>query len=243
MARTMADRRVWQLSLLTIAVVMVGFRGLMATGQLGTTERIRQILMDSQQEFPVPQWIRCCTAYALSQRPQPARSGIRPWAQAMDGSVKMARMTLHIDTDPQDLLAELTVNSTPFTSIVTMEKVLLLKSVGIFSTTPADVLRQLTDAHEEETLSTGEQLFAKGDLGTSMYVIVDGLVRVHIGDHTIVELGPREIVGELAALDPEPRSASVSALEPTRLFRIEQGVIRELAQRIRDTTARDGLGS
>ncbi len=225
---------------------------------LGTTERIRQILMDSRQEFPVPQWIRCCTAYALSQRPQPARSGIRPWAQAMDGSVKMARMTLHIDTDPQDLLAELTVNSTPFTSIVTMEKVLLLKSVGIFSTTPADVLRQLTDALEEETLSTGEQLFAKGDLGTSMYVIVDGLVRVHIGDHTIVELGPREIVGELAALDPEPRSASVSALEPTRLFRIEQevlldlmadqpeivqGVIRELAQRIRNTTAPYGLGS
>ena len=68
-------------------------------------------------------------------RNQPGQ-GSRPWAQAMDGSVKMARMTLHIDTDPQDLLAELTVNSTPFTSIVTMEKVLLLKSVGIFSTTP-----------------------------------------------------------------------------------------------------------
>jgi CRP-like cAMP-binding protein len=128
--------------------------------------------------------------------------------------------------------------------------------VGIFSSTPADVLRQLADALEEVSLSSGESLFTKGDLGTSMYVVVDGLVRVHIGDQTVVELGPRQIVGELAALDPEPRSASVSAIEPTRLYRIEQemlldlmadqpeivqGVIRELAHRLRDTTAPYGL--
>ncbi|WP_255111048.1 cyclic nucleotide-binding domain-containing protein [Synechococcus sp. RedBA-s] len=37
-------------------------------------------------------------------------------------------------------------------------------------------------------------------------------MRVHIDDQTIVELGEREIIGELAALDPEPRSASMSAL-------------------------------
>jgi CRP-like cAMP-binding protein len=35
-----------------------------------------------------------------------------------------------------------------------------------------------------------------------MYVIVEGLVRVHMGDHTIVELTEGELVGELAALDP-----------------------------------------
>jgi len=65
------------------------------------------------------------------------------------------------------------------------------------------------------------------------------------------------IVGELAALDPEPRSASVSAIDPTTLYGIEQAtlqdlmaehpeivqaVIRELAQRLRDTTAPYGFG-
>lgn len=165
-------------------------------------------------------------------------------------------MHLPIDPDPEDLLAGLTDTPTPVSSAATSERVLLLKSVGIFSATPAAVLGQLADALEEVTLPIGELLFAKGDLGTSMFVIVEGLVRVHIGDQTVVELGAGEIVGELAALDPEPRSASVSALEPTRLFRIEQevllelmadhpeivqGVIRELAQRIRDTTAPYGL--
>jgi CRP-like cAMP-binding protein len=137
---------------------------------------------------------------------------------------------------------------------LTIEKVILLKGVGIFSSTPSDVLLQLANTMVEVQLQAGEPLFEKGELGSSMYVIIEGAVRVHIGDHTIVELGDHEIVGELAALDPEPRSASVTAVRDTRLYRIEQetlldlmvdqpeiihGVIRELAKRIRLTTARE----
>ena len=141
---------------------------------------------------------------------------------------------------------------TPMTDAATMEKILALKGVDIFSGTPSDVLLQLALAVEDVHLSAGEELFREGDLGTSMFVIAAGLVRVHKGDQTIVELGRREIVGELAALDPEPRSASVSAIDPSLLYRIDQetlaelmvdhpeivqGVIRELAKRLRNTTA------
>jgi CRP-like cAMP-binding protein len=85
-------------------------------------------------------------------------------------------------------------------------------------------------------------------MGSALYVMIDGRVRVHDADHTLRELGPRDIFGEMAALDPEPRSASVTATEPTRLFRLEQeglyelmadrievvrGVIRVLCQRLR----------
>ena len=52
--------------------------------------------------------------------------------------------------------------------------------------------------------------------GDSMYIVVDGRVRVYDGARTIIELGPREIFGELALLDPEPRLASVAAEEETR---------------------------
>jgi CRP-like cAMP-binding protein len=131
-----------------------------------------------------------------------------------------------------------------------------LRGASIFASTPDKVLAALADAVEEVQLAPNEPLFAKGDLGTSMYVIVAGLVRVHIGDQTVVELSDGEIVGELAALDPEPRSASVSAIDPTTLYRIEQttlqclmanhpeivqGIIKQLAQRLRETTAPYGF--
>ena len=43
-----------------------------------------------------------------------------------------------------------------------------------------------------------------------MYIIVDGLVRVHDSECTLNYLGKEDVLGEMAALDPEPRSATVS---------------------------------
>jgi len=58
--------------------------------------------------------------------------------------------------------------------------------------------------------------------------VVSGRVRVHRGDRTLVELGPGSAVGELAVLVPEPRVASVTALEPTLLLRVNKVVLDEL---------------
>ena len=142
------------------------------------------------------------------------------------------------------------------TSAATHDKMHRLRRASLFTSTPANVLAALADVVEEVQLAPNQQLFAKGDLGTSMYVIVAGLVQVHIGDRTVVELSEGEIVGELAALDPEPRSASVSAITPTTLYRIEQstlhslmadhpqivkGIIKELAHRLRESNASYGF--
>ena len=74
-------------------------------------------------------------------------------------------------------------------------------------------------------------------------------MRVHSQGRTIITLGPGQAVGELAVLDPEPRSASATALAKARLLRlnkepfdevmadrpeIAQGVIRALCERIRE---------
>jgi CRP-like cAMP-binding protein len=132
----------------------------------------------------------------------------------------------------------------------TIEKVMVLKTVSIFSETPDDVLAEVASLLEEQDVDAGEAVFRKGDLGTAMYVVVEGRVRVHDGERTLRELGERDIFGEMAALDPEPRSASVTALAPTRLFRLDQedlyelmsdrievvrGVIRVLCRRLRAT--------
>jgi CRP-like cAMP-binding protein len=136
--------------------------------------------------------------------------------------------------------------------LLTIEKVAILKSITIFAETPDSVLASVAAIADEVDVSPGETLIREGEYGDCMYVIVDGEVRVHSGDRTILTLGPGKSVGELAVLDPEPRSASVSALHDTHLFRIERdafdevmadrpeiarGVIRALCQRLRMTTA------
>ena len=51
---------------------------------------------------------------------------------------------------------------------------------------------------------------------------------MHDGERLLNFLGEREVFGEMALLDPEPRMASVTAVEATRLFRLEQAPFYEL---------------
>ena len=53
-------------------------------------------------------------------------------------------------------------------------------------------------------------------------------VRVHAGDTTVATLGERDAFGELSALDPELRSASVTAVDDTRLLCLDHEQLFEL---------------
>jgi CRP-like cAMP-binding protein len=132
--------------------------------------------------------------------------------------------------------------------LLTIEKVAILRKVAIFAGTPDHVLASVAQIAYEETFESGQAIMNEGDFGDFMYIVVDGQVRVHKGDKTLITLDNGATVGELAVLDPEPRSASVSAATDTLLFRIDkepfdevmadrpeiaQGVIRSLCERIR----------
>ena len=84
------------------------------------------------------------------------------------------------------------------------------------------------DAIEEVEVQKGGVIFEKGEVGDSMYIIIEGRVRVYDGERTIVHLGERDIFGELALLDPEPRFASIAADQDSRLFRLDREAFLEL---------------
>lgn len=132
--------------------------------------------------------------------------------------------------------------------LLTIERVAIMKSVEMFADTPDHVLASVARIAEEVELSAGHSLFQEGDRGDCLYIVVEGELRVHSQDRTLTRLGPGKVVGELALLDPEPRSASVNALTDALLFRIDkdpfdevmadrpeiaQGIIRMLTRRIR----------
>jgi len=112
--------------------------------------------------------------------------------------------------------------------MLTLERVIVLKSVDMFEGASEQVLADVAAILEEVQVKRGEVIFDKGDLGDSLYIIVDGKVRVHDGGKTLGTLGERDVFGELALLDPEPRSASIAALEDTRLLRLDREAFSEL---------------
>ena len=113
-------------------------------------------------------------------------------------------------------------------SMSTMEKVMVLKSVSIFADTSEEVLAEAAAYLEEIEVPSGAPVFRLGEVGDSMYIVIRGLVRCHIDQKILNDLGEREIFGELAVLDPEPRSATVTALEDTHLFRLGRDAFFEL---------------
>jgi AAA family ATP:ADP antiporter len=116
------------------------------------------------------------------------------------------------------------------TEMLTIEKVIILKSVHMFQAASDEILADVANIVEEVDVAKGQVVFEKGDVGDSMYVIAAGRVRVYDGDHFISELGERDIFGELALLDPEPRLASVAALVDARLLRLDREAFLELME-------------
>ncbi len=113
---------------------------------------------------------------------------------------------------------------------LTIEKVLMLKSVEIFSGIGEQQLIELATLIEERRFAPGQSIFHKDEEGDSMYVIVRGRVRIHIGDVELRVMEQGEVFGEMAVLDPEPRSASVTALDETQTFRITGSSISRLME-------------
>ena len=109
-----------------------------------------------------------------------------------------------------------------------LEKTILLKSVDLFKNIPGDVLTRIAQISEEIYHSDEKLMFSEGDYGDSMYIVVDGNVRIHKGEHHIVTLGKSTVLGEMALLDQEPRSADATAEAETTVLKIAQDGFYEL---------------
>ena len=81
---------------------------------------------------------------------------------------------------------------------------------------------------DEVSLDKGEVLFETGEVGDSMFVVVSGEVEVVRGGSVIARLGEGECVGEMAALDWEPRSATVRASADSQLVKLERNDLMDL---------------
>ena len=117
-----------------------------------------------------------------------------------------------------------------------MERILFLRRVALFADlAPAD-LKAIASIAGEQFFSDGETIVQQGDRGSEMYIIVSGEVRVvsALGNEAVKELARRksgEVVGEMAIISQEPRTATLIASGDVRCLCIDQkqfeSIIRE----------------
>ena len=133
--------------------------------------------------------------------------------------------------------------------LTTVEKVLALKNVELFSDIPGEVLADIAFLLEEVIYENGTYIVAEGDIGKELFIIVKGEVDVIAGDQKVATIGDGGYFGEMAIIDSQPRSADVVAIEDVTLLKIERddfheimkqreevaiGIIKVLNRRIRD---------
>lgn len=115
--------------------------------------------------------------------------------------------------------------------LLTVEKVLFLKATDLFAGISDEDLVAVAQIAVARGIPAQHPVFAAGDLGDSLYVVVRGQVRIHIGERQLVVLKERQHFGELAVIDPQPRSASATALDDTLLLEIGRAPFMELLER------------
>jgi CRP/FNR family transcriptional regulator, cyclic AMP receptor protein len=119
----------------------------------------------------------------------------------------------------------------------------LLARVPLFAGLSREELERIAAVAVPRAFPKGARVFHEGDTSDACYVIRSGEVRVtreHSDGRAIAlaTLGPGEIVGELAMLDGEVRSASVEALSEIELLAISAADMRGLLERNPAITAK-----
>ena len=103
----------------------------------------------------------------------------------------------------------------------------MFKNIPLFSCLIDSELTAIEKVAVKKTFPKNTILLSEGDSTDALYVICEGKVKVTIDDNEGKELilsilGTGEYFGEMALLDDEPRSASVTTKETTQLLIISK---------------------
>jgi len=178
---------------------------------------------------------------------QVAGTGVEPTADIYAAGTILYEML--IGTLPHDSRSPVAVLRKAITEVVpprrrradvpeALEQLCLAMIAADPSRRPAsfeDVLAHLDRLHSgpsaaaERHLSPGEVLFREGEAGSAAYQILEGAMAIRVrgpeGSTELARRGVGDLVGEMAVVSGSPRSATVVALEPTRVAVVTSEVI------------------
>jgi CRP/FNR family cyclic AMP-dependent transcriptional regulator len=114
-----------------------------------------------------------------------------------------------------------------------------LKQVPLFANLTPDHLQKVAAIATPRILKMGEHIFREGEIGTEMYIIGTGKVRISkmvpgVGEEALAILEPGSYFGEMALIDDTPRSADATAQQSCSLYVIQKADLEQLMVQHKD---------
>lgn len=107
-----------------------------------------------------------------------------------------------------------------------------LQKLPLFDGLPDEIIVDMASEVSTQKLVKDDVLFSRGGPGESLFIIRTGWVKITTvdgdGDELVLNhCGPSEVIGEMALIDKEPRSASVVALSPVEVIELKRNTFME----------------
>lgn len=137
--------------------------------------------------------------------------------------------------------------------LTTVEKVIFLKDIDIFEFTSTEDLAHIATITDEVEFQAEETIFEEGEISDAMYMVIDGKVRLTRGNQEVMVAQKKDVFGTWALFDDEPRVATATTLENSRLLHIDkedfidlladhvaitQSVLKTMVKRLRNLMTR-----
>jgi CRP/FNR family transcriptional regulator, cyclic AMP receptor protein len=118
-----------------------------------------------------------------------------------------------------------------------------LATIPLFEGMRKRQLGHLSRMLHRREFESGQSIFRQGDIGSGMYLIQSGRVRILAedllrGETQLAILEPGQVFGEMALFDHSPRSATAVAQGPSVLYGLFEGDLDQLERTRPQATAR-----
>ena len=121
----------------------------------------------------------------------------------------------------------------PYHSVMADDHIERLRKINLFDGVPREALEAIASITDEQSAPAGTLLFAHGDVGDRLFLIVEGKIRISrdipgMGEEALAVLGPGDVFGELCLFDDAPRSADARVHERCRFLSLSRDRFAEL---------------
>ncbi len=99
-----------------------------------------------------------------------------------------------------------------------------------------DLVEVFKDSDDLVEFPAEAVIFTEGKEGNYMYVVMEGEVIISLNDKVLATASPGEIVGEMALINSDIRSATVTAKTDCLLARIDQSSFDSLVRHVPEFT-------